>query len=90
MIKAFLDRLEQAGQNLGRVFNSRSGCIRSMKFFCCVIKLTNLKLKTRSKQHLRSLPLDITIPNQTFILTLKILNINAQRHCRELDQAKIP
>jgi hypothetical protein len=56
------DKLQLKGQNLGRVFNFRSGCVHAMRLFCYRVKLPNLKLKTRPKQLLGPLPLDIALP----------------------------
>jgi len=47
------------GQNLVRVFNSISGCEHAMCLHCHETKLPNLKVKTRPKQLLGPLPLDI-------------------------------
>jgi hypothetical protein len=43
--------------NLGRVFNSRSGCMCAMHLCCYEAKRPNLKLKTLPRQLLGSLPL---------------------------------
>jgi hypothetical protein len=61
-VGSFIDKLQLRGQNLGRVFNSRSGCVNAMQLRCSEIKLSNLMLKTRPKQLLSSLPLDIALP----------------------------
>ena len=60
-----MDKLKLTGQNLGRVFNSRSGCMYAMQLWCCESGRPNLKLKTQPKQLLCSLPLDIVIPDLT-------------------------
>ncbi len=57
-----MEKLELTGRNLGRVFNSRSGCVGVMQLHCSETKLPNLMLKTRPKQLLGSLPLDIALP----------------------------
>jgi hypothetical protein len=57
-----MDKLQLTGQNLGRVFNFKSGCVCAMQLSCFETKLPNLMLKTRPKQLLGSLPLDITLP----------------------------
>ncbi len=44
-----------AGQNLGHVFNFRSGHLHAAKFLLLSIKLPNLQMKTRPKQLLGSL-----------------------------------
>jgi len=45
-----MDKLQLTEQNLGRLFNSRSGCMCAMHLFCYEAKQPNLKLKTRAKQ----------------------------------------
>ncbi len=57
-----MDKLQLKGQNLGRVFNSRSGCVRVVQLCSFETKLPNLMLKTQPKQLLGSLPLDIVLP----------------------------
>jgi hypothetical protein len=42
----FLDKPQLTGQNLGQVFNSRSGWVQAMQLHCFETKLPNLKLKT--------------------------------------------
>jgi hypothetical protein len=54
------DKLQSTGQSLGRVFNSRRGCVLAIQLRYFEIKLTNLKLKTQPKQLLGSLPLNIS------------------------------
>ncbi len=66
-----MDKLQLAGQNLGRVFNSRSGCVCDMQLSCFETKLPNLMLKTRPKQLLGSLPLDIALPGVSNFAKLK-------------------
>jgi hypothetical protein len=51
-----MDKLQLTGQNLGRVFNFRNGCVHAIHFLCYGVKLTNLKLKTRPKQPIDPLP----------------------------------
>jgi hypothetical protein len=60
-----MDKLELTGQNLGLVFNFKSGHFHALHFWCYKVKLRNLKLKTRPKQLLGSLPLVIVIPDVT-------------------------
>jgi hypothetical protein len=62
-----MDKLQLTGQNLGRVFNFRSGHLHAATFLVLSLKLPNLQLKTRPKQVLGSLPLVIVIPSGTFI-----------------------
>jgi hypothetical protein len=57
-----VDILQLSGQNLGRVFNFRSGNLHAVYSWGYQSKLPNLKLKTRPKQLLGSLPLDIGLP----------------------------
>ncbi len=57
-----MDKLQLKGQNLGRVFNSRSVCVHDMQSRCYETKLPDLKLKTRPKQLLDYLLLDIALP----------------------------
>jgi hypothetical protein len=52
-----MDKLQLTGQNLVRVFNSRSGCMCAMYFCCFEAKWPSLKLKTWPKQLLGFLPL---------------------------------
>jgi hypothetical protein len=49
-------------QNLGQVFNVRSGHLHAAHLWCYQVKLLNLKLKTQPKKLLGSLPLDIALP----------------------------
>jgi len=44
------DKLQLTGQNLGRAFNSRSGCLRAVQFSSFDAKLANLELKTQPQQ----------------------------------------
>jgi hypothetical protein len=44
----FMDKPQLTRQNLGRVFNSRSGCMCPMH--CYEANLSNLKLQTQPKQ----------------------------------------
>jgi hypothetical protein len=57
-----MDKLQPTGRNLGQVFNFRSGHLHSVHLWCYLVKLPNLKLKTRPKQLLGSLSLDIALP----------------------------
>jgi len=65
-----MDKLQLTGRYLGRVFNTRSGCVCAMQLNCFETKLSSLMLKTRPKQLLGSLPLDIALPDMinSFIL----------------------
>jgi hypothetical protein len=53
------------GQNLGRVFNSKSGYVHVMQLHCFETKLLNLMLKTQPKQLLGSHLLDIALHDKT-------------------------
>ncbi len=64
------DKLQLTGQNLGRVFNFRSDRVHAMHLLCHGVKLSNLKLKTRAKQLLGSLPLDIALPALTYFVKI--------------------
>ncbi len=57
-----MDKLQLTGRNLGRVFNSRSGCINAMHLCCYEAKQPKVKLKTRPKQLLGSLPIAFVLP----------------------------
>jgi hypothetical protein len=57
-----MDKLQLTGQNLGRVLYFRLGHLHAEHFWCYQVKLPNLKLKTRPKQLLGSLPLVIALP----------------------------
>jgi hypothetical protein len=58
-----MHKLQLTGQNLGRVFNFRNDHVHAVHFPCYIVKWPNLKLKTRPKQLLGYLPLDIALPN---------------------------
>ncbi len=68
----FMDKLQLTGLNTIRVFYFRYGRVRAVHFLCLGVKLPNLKLKTRPKQVLGSLPLDIALPG-LLLLPAKIL-----------------
>jgi hypothetical protein len=59
---SFLDKPKLTGQSLGRVFNSRSGCLHAMLFFRYEAKVASLELKTRPNQLLGHLLLYIAVP----------------------------
>jgi hypothetical protein len=63
-----MDKLQLTGQNLGRVFNFRSGRLHAATFLLLSIKLPNLQLKTWPKQLLGSLPLVIVLPGLSLFL----------------------
>jgi hypothetical protein len=57
-----MDKLQLTGQNLGKVFNFRSDHLHGPNFWCYLVKLPNLKLKTQLNQLSGSLLLVITLP----------------------------
>ncbi len=57
-----MDKLQSAGESLGRVFNSRSGCMCGGHLFCHEPKQPNFKLKTRPKQLLGYLAKACALP----------------------------
>ncbi len=57
-----MDKLWLTGQNLGRVFYSRSGCVRAMQLSCFETKRPSLKLKTRPKTTFKFSPIRYRIP----------------------------
>ncbi len=57
-----MDKLKLTGRNLGRVFNSRLGHACKGHTIEHITKQPNLKLETRPKQLLGSLPLAFTLP----------------------------
>jgi hypothetical protein len=63
----YMEKLKLTGQNLGRVFNFRSGRVHAVHLMCYRVKLQNLKLKTWPKQLLGSRPLDIALAGYTFL-----------------------
>ncbi len=67
-----MNKLNLTGQNLGRVFNFRNGSVHAVHFHSYRVKLSNLKLKTRLKQLLFALPLDIVLPGQVSTLEVAV------------------
>jgi hypothetical protein len=63
-----MDKLYLTGQDLGRAFNSRSGCVNAMQLNGFETKRPNLKLKIRTKQLLHSL----LFPEETFWRRVRI------------------
>jgi hypothetical protein len=43
-----MDKLQLTGQNLGRLFSSRSGCMCALHLCCYEAKWPNLKLKHKT------------------------------------------
>jgi hypothetical protein len=68
-----MDKLQPTGKNLGRVFNSSSGRVNGLQLNFSETEQPSLKSKTRHKQLLGSVPLDIALPapypSQTLCLT---------------------
>jgi len=62
-----MNKLQLTEQNLGRVFNSRCGCVHNMQLNSFETKLSNIKLKTWPKQLLGHLPLYITHPGGPYL-----------------------
>jgi hypothetical protein len=58
-----MGKLQLTGQYVGRVFNSRSGCMCPKPLFCYEAKQPNLKLKTQPKQLFGSLPIAFALPS---------------------------
>jgi len=73
-----MDKLKLTRPNLGRVFNSRSGCLGTMKLLCSVAVRPNLELKTRPKQLLGSLPLE-SLPPPPYPTTMSARDLFAKR-----------
>ncbi len=57
-----MDELKLTGRNLGRVFNYRLGHACTGHIIVHISKQPNLKLKTRPKQLLVSLPFAFALP----------------------------
>ncbi len=62
-----MDKLKLAGQNLGRVFNSRLSCACIDHAIVCITKQPNLKVRTQPKQLLGSLALAFVLPRPSKI-----------------------
>ncbi len=62
ILSCAMDKHQLTGQNLGWVFNFRSGRLHAATFLVLSAKLPNLQLKTRPKQLLGSLPLVLALP----------------------------
>jgi hypothetical protein len=56
-----MDKLQLTEQNLGRVFNFRSGHLHAADLWCYWVKLPNLNLQTWPKELLGTLLLDIAL-----------------------------
>jgi hypothetical protein len=86
-----MDKLRLTGQNLGPVFNFRSGHLHAATFLVLSVKLPNLQLKTQPKQLLGSLLLVIVLPSQfkkvfmgEILLTLKKVLFILRKKCIQL------
>jgi hypothetical protein len=73
-----MDKLNLTEQNLGGVFNSRLGCACICHGVVHKTKQPNLKLKTRPKELLGSLPLAFALPALTMTQMERI--VFASRH----------
>ncbi len=69
-----MDKLQSAGQSLGRVFNSKSGCMCAGHLFCYKPKQLNLKLKTWPKQLLGSLPIAYALPTMCLFPQISMMD----------------
>jgi hypothetical protein len=63
-----IDKLKVTGLNLGRVFNSRLGRACIGRAIVHITKQPKLKLKTRPKQLLGSLPFAFALPVQSCLI----------------------
>jgi hypothetical protein len=61
-----MEKLQPTGQNLGQVFNCRTGNLHAAHLWCYQVKLPNLKLKTWPIQLVGSLLLDIVLPRLAY------------------------
>jgi hypothetical protein len=71
-----MDKLLLTGQNLGRIFNIRSGHLHAHAFLVSSLKLPNLQFKTQPKQllgYLLLLLLDIALPENLILLIAQTL-----------------
>jgi hypothetical protein len=68
-----MDKLQLTVRNLGRVFNFRRGRLHGALVWCYRVKLPGFKLKTRPKQLLGYLPLDIVLPIKFFFIAIDSL-----------------
>ncbi len=59
-----MDKIQLTGRTLGRILNSRRVCMHAMHLLSGVAIRPNLVLKTRPKQLLGSLQLDIVLSDQ--------------------------
>jgi hypothetical protein len=55
-ISYFMDKVQLAGQNLGRVFNSRSGCMCARHLFCHEAKRAQVKVENSAQTTFRLFP----------------------------------
>jgi len=70
-----MDKLWLTGQNLGRVFYSRSGCVRAVQLSCFETKRPSLKLKTRPKTTFKFSPITYRVTQN---MRLPLSNISTQ------------
>ncbi len=82
ILSACINKLQFTGQSLGRVFNSKIGCMCAMHLCCYEAAQPTLRLKTRHLQHLGSLPSDIALLGTCLgYLRVATININHQIYC---------
>jgi len=86
-----MGKLKLTGQNLGRVFKFRRGCFHAIQLYYFETKLPNLKLKTRPKQLLCSLPVDIALPSLADRIkeTLENLHVTCTYHAVPTNKAGV-
>ncbi len=72
-----MEKLKLTGQTLGRVFNSRRVCMHAMHLLNSVAIRPDLELKTRPKQLLGSLPLDIVLPGICKLFQLSVMHFSS-------------
>jgi hypothetical protein len=80
LVPETMDQPQLTGQNLGQVFNFRNGHANAAHFIFYIVKLPNFKLKTRPKQPLGSLPLDIALPTEIEASAIHGPNRNVKLH----------
>jgi hypothetical protein len=83
-VSLIMDKLKLTGQNQGQVFKFRRGCLHAIQLYHFETKLPNLKLKTRPKQLLGSLPVDIALPGLISLDLIFKSNIYAVQYLTNL------
>jgi len=77
--KLFTDKLKLTGQNLVQILKFRRDCLHVIQSYYLETKLPDLKLKTRPKQLLGYLRVDIALPDLSFITNRKDITILATK-----------